>query len=87
MTYLFSIAIRLLCVSLRFRKVNEFDESHLCTVTATGTQLIDLGVTAVYCCILRSDYAEQLGNSVLLSDVSKGGATACKRVQIGRAHV
>ena len=61
----FLLSVYLLSV-LRFLKVNEFDECHLRAVTAAGTEFVNLGVTAIYSRILRSDNAEQLGYSVLV---------------------
>ena len=61
-----------LCGSLCYG--SELYDSALCAVSATGTHLEYLGVTAVNVSISGSDNAEQFFSNVFLGDISKSCA-------------
>ena len=56
--------------------VDEADQSHLCSVAAARTELVDLGVTAGAVFVLGSNLVEEFLHDVFLGDIGKSGAAA-----------
>ena len=75
-----ALGMHLIASNLPAKCIKALDDGDLSAITAAGTHLEDLGVTAVTVSVERSVLGEHLGHHALLSDVSKSSAAAGQRV-------